>query len=1293
MRVTLFPGIEMISRIVLIADLFILSLNFYSHGFHLYYTDRRHNLNNNYINYVYSFAQITYYYSRENRQSRFILYNAWPIIPYCVRSLQTMFVDDDASLCAGQLIKFENLRHSMITTNDLFDWNAPIDTMNLYQQYLESNRSLELSSLTYCNCSDRLYFGQNCQYTFHFYAPFSSIIEHRFASKDTWKLDNTIISTVTCYNGLPSCRSLICLDWREICDGKIDCIENGEDEQNCYQLEMNQCDPIREFRCKNGMCIDKNFAFDLMFDCLDRTDEQHALQSAHDLRLPCYNTPSIECEESLCQRMWFTCGDGDCLHSYGHSTECYNGRYQLKKELVFDDDYEWKSDISLMYPNAHILYKNGDGTTFICYNNTKCRLNLSHVSSNDDIYCENIDKFSLSMNSRDFRTGESLLNRMEFFFSACALSQIITHSSLFHCENTHKYISKDRIRDNIKDCLFGSDELTISGDFCMLSNDPFQCLGGNDCVPRKNLFDINVPNENRYHCKDKSDTMLPFQCMFQDDIGCWYLQNKFIPINDIFLYQEICNGVPHPYIIDDEKDCDEWQKICSSKYTAKCDGINQCVYGRDEQDCESICPTEEEEIYCLSNIGLNKRCLKKAFINDGNYDCYGGLDEDPSYCKNQYPRDLSKRFRCWNSSECIRIEQLCDGIKNCLHNDDEEICSQRSKNNCSDGTYFCAGKCQNKDIRCNGVIDCSLQQCVKWPGQVAYGCVSAFSEEYDEWFCDLITKYPPYKQFSFHEYNQYPPLSITNILENQNKKISSNLDQIARTPKFSTKDIDLYYCHRGVLVSHINNGSNVCLCPPNYEGDRCQYQREHITVHLKIKTPMEMQRTHIFRVIVHLETKIHLFYDLFDFLHVPYIHNASYKHIFYLISPHLNESLALNVVINVFYVTGNTVEYHSTWHYGIQFALILPVNRLTAQLNLDPKYLNALNCNEYCVHGVCSLSPDTRNQSFCLCNEGWTGDKCDITSSLACAPGSFAFHSYCVCPLGRFGYNCYGKVDLCRSNICQNNATCRTLDIKSNQYICICAEGYYGKYCQNSSAKVNIVFNKLIYDHSIFDIPVVLIHFVNIVDMISLTTIQDRFLFKRVSFNRNLTIISHQPFLSTFIYVQIFFDAKDYYGQYYLVSFSKQSVKAVYTSILMSNECPFIGQFLSNEIMSYSYMKRIKSYYKPCLKLGTKCFYDEKYICLCDNEANFDCFLFDHSDSNCTDRQYCQNDGHCIQSMQKRHGYFEFACVCSECYYGDLCQFTTAHYTISLNSLLGQHIYPDQSLNDQSSAIKVTFAI
>ncbi|CAF4780801.1 unnamed protein product, partial [Rotaria sp. Silwood2] len=121
----------------------------------------------------------------------------------------------------------------MITTNDLFDWNAPIDTMNLYQQYLENNRSLELSSLTYCNCSDRLYFGQNCQYTFHFYAPFSSIIEHRFASKDTWKLDNTIISTVACYNGLPSCRSLICLDWREICDGKIDCIENGEDEQNC----------------------------------------------------------------------------------------------------------------------------------------------------------------------------------------------------------------------------------------------------------------------------------------------------------------------------------------------------------------------------------------------------------------------------------------------------------------------------------------------------------------------------------------------------------------------------------------------------------------------------------------------------------------------------------------------------------------------------------------------------------------------------------------------------------------------------------------------------------------------------------------------------------------------------------------------------------------------------------------------------------------------------------------------------------------------------------------------------
>ena len=45
-----------------------------------------------------------------------------------------------------------------------------------------------------------------------------------------------------------------CLDWSEICDGKIDCIGGNVDEEYCWQLEIHQCNE-NEYQCSNGQCI------------------------------------------------------------------------------------------------------------------------------------------------------------------------------------------------------------------------------------------------------------------------------------------------------------------------------------------------------------------------------------------------------------------------------------------------------------------------------------------------------------------------------------------------------------------------------------------------------------------------------------------------------------------------------------------------------------------------------------------------------------------------------------------------------------------------------------------------------------------------------------------------------------------------------------------------------------------------------------------------------------------------------------------------------------------------------
>ena len=59
---------------------------------------------------------------------------------------------------------------------------------------------------------------------------------------------------MTCDRGpLPSC-----LDWREICDGKIDCLDDGADERNCDELDSNECTKD-EYRCRNGFCVPNDF--------------------------------------------------------------------------------------------------------------------------------------------------------------------------------------------------------------------------------------------------------------------------------------------------------------------------------------------------------------------------------------------------------------------------------------------------------------------------------------------------------------------------------------------------------------------------------------------------------------------------------------------------------------------------------------------------------------------------------------------------------------------------------------------------------------------------------------------------------------------------------------------------------------------------------------------------------------------------------------------------------------------------------------------------------------------------
>ena len=238
--------------------------------------------------------------------------------------------DNDTSSCqgnGGHLHRFSQLRSKKTTISTiLHQWRSGLERVEEYSRY---QRNITAKDGVLCQCLQPGSFGKNCEYRLTFARTFEQTLNWQVSTRISNPVQVQIYGDIVCYKTLNCNSGLLCLDWREICDGIQNCIL-GRDEENCDLLEMNQCDPENEYRCMNGMCIPQEFFLDGEFDCLDWSDEIQFKDSGD-----CATEKvSPECDDHLCPPNEWSCGDGQCIHDRlafrleADYTTCHNRRDQ-----------------------------------------------------------------------------------------------------------------------------------------------------------------------------------------------------------------------------------------------------------------------------------------------------------------------------------------------------------------------------------------------------------------------------------------------------------------------------------------------------------------------------------------------------------------------------------------------------------------------------------------------------------------------------------------------------------------------------------------------------------------------------------------------------------------------------------------------------------------------------------------------------------------------------------------------------------------------------------------------------
>ncbi|CAF1238535.1 unnamed protein product [Adineta ricciae] len=276
-------------------------------------------------------------------------------------------------------------------------------------------------------------------------------------------------------------------------------------------------------------------------------------------------------------------------------------------------------------------------------------------------------------------------------------------------------------------------------------------------------------------------------CGYIDESFCGDENEHETLVHTAILFPTICDDVQELRAIEideqnhtDETECQPWE--CDNIYT-RCDGIWNCLDGRDEIECNfspALFNCSSKYRICVTPGTFEFTYLPKHQLNDGKVDCLGGTDE-PKLCEVDFQYFIRGGFYCTNNGtpNCLETYELCNQEKDCSFGDDEQFCLQNRSTLPHDGL------CRPKD--------------------------QLVTSNVDKFICNKNTN---------ELFNEYKLISLLD-----NRRCLRGLDV------------------RVWLNQPSNLYTSTCLCPPNYYGNQCQYQNQRVILAIQFHVSAQSRHT------------------------------------------------------------------------------------------------------------------------------------------------------------------------------------------------------------------------------------------------------------------------------------------------------------------------------------------------------------------------------------------------------------------------------------------------------------------